>query len=137
MYYIKVSQCRTEYLDWDCYCCYVSHSNLKMEIIKGISGFTSVTLEKKCMNEKPRPNFDTPELHSPNVFISYFFLYVLCIFFASLRFVNTYILSQYDWFLLKISNQAQKVSNPFLEPLFFWQNFEASSKSVLSLLVQF
>ena len=32
-----------------CYCCYVSHSNLKMEIIKGISGFTSVTLEKKLL----------------------------------------------------------------------------------------
>ena len=34
------------------------------------------------------------------------------------------------WFLLKIRNQDQKVSNPFLEPLLFWQTFEASSKSV-------
>ena len=58
----------------------LSHSNLKMEIIKGISGFTSVTLEKKCMNEKPRPNFDTPELHSPNVFISYFFFMFFALF---------------------------------------------------------
>ena len=61
----------------------LSHSNLKMEIIKGISGFTSVTLEKKCMNEKPRPNFDTPELHSPNVFISYFFFMSFAHFFQS------------------------------------------------------
>ena len=63
-----------------CYCCYVSHSNLKMEIIKGISGFTSVTLEKKCMNEKSRPNFDTLELHSPDVFISFFFFMVFAFF---------------------------------------------------------
>ena len=40
---------------------------------------------KNCLNEKPRPNFDTPELHLPNVFIFFF------MFFASLRFVNTYI----------------------------------------------